>query len=116
MLREDLRIGLEGGLRAAFGRRADAADFARGDAALVFLMVDVAVAADFDFAPFAEEVDDRDADAVQTAGGLVGAFFELAAEFEDGHHAFERGDFAVHLLRRVGRGARRECRGRRPRP
>ena len=41
-------------------------------AALVFLLVDVAVAADLDLAPFGEEVDDGDADAVQTAGGLVG--------------------------------------------
>ena len=79
-VREDLRVGLEGGLGAALGGRADAADFGLGDAAFVFLLIDVAVAADFDFAPFGEEIDDRDADAVQAAGGLVGAFFELAAE------------------------------------
>ena len=69
---------------------ADAADVGLGNAAFVFLVVDLAVAADLDFAPFREEVDHRDADAVQAAGGLVGAFFEFAAEFEDGHHAFER--------------------------
>ena len=74
---------------------ADAADVGLGDAALVLLVVDVAVAADFDLAPFGEEVDDRDADAVQAAGGLVGAFVELAAELEHGHHAFERGDVAA---------------------
>ena len=65
------------GLKVVFVPRlvgvADAADFALGDAALVFLVIDVAVAADFDFAPFGEEVHDRDADAVQAAGGLVGA-------------------------------------------
>ena len=67
--------------------RADAADFGRGHAALVLLLIDVAVAADFDLAPFGEEVDDRDADAVQAAGGLIGALVELAAELEHGHHA-----------------------------
>ena len=66
-----------------------------GHAALVFLLVDVAVAADFDLAPLGEEVDDGDADAVQAAGGLVGALLELAAELEHGHHAFERGDVAA---------------------
>ena len=65
-------------------------------------MVDLAIAADFDFAPFGEEVDDGDADAVETAGGLVGAFFELAAEFEDGHHAFERGHIAASFFGELG--------------
>ena len=77
---------------------ADAADVGLGDAALVLLVVDVAVAADFDLAPFGEEVHDGDADAVQAAGGLVGAFLELAAELEHGHHAFERGDVAADFF------------------
>ena len=81
---------------------ADAADVGLGDAAFVFLLVDVAVAADFDLAPFGEEVDHRDADAVQAAGGLVGAFFELAAELEDGHHAFERGHVAADFFGELG--------------
>ncbi len=99
---EDLRVGLERGLGAAFGGVADAADIGLGDAALVFLVIDVAVAADFDLAPFGEEVHDRDADAVQAAGGLVGAFVELAAELQHGHHAFERGDIAADLLGKLG--------------
>ena len=61
-------------------------------------MADGAVAADFDLAPFGEEVHHGDADAVQTAGGLVGALLELAAELEHGHHAFERGDVAAGLF------------------
>ena len=73
-----------------------------GIAAFVFLVIDLAIAADFDLAPFGEEVDDRDADAVQTAGSLVGAFFELAAEFEDGHHAFERGHIAAGFFGKLG--------------
>ena len=92
---KDLRVGLEGGLGADLVGGADAADVAGRHAALVFLLIDVAVAADFDLAPFGEEVDDRDADAVQAAGGLVGPFAELAAELEDGHHAFERGNTQV---------------------
>ena len=100
---EDLRVGLEGGLGAALGRcgRRGGRRLV-GDAALVFLLVDVAVAADFDLAPFGEEVDDRDADAVQAAGGLVGAFVELAAELEHGHHAFERGDVAAGFFGELG--------------
>ncbi len=94
--------GFECGFRAAFGGVADAADVGLGDAAFVLLVIDLAVAADFDFAPFGEEVDDRDADAVETAGGLVGAFFELAAEFEDGHHAFERGHIAAGFFGKLG--------------
>ena len=47
-------------------------DGALRHAALEFLLIDLAVAADFDLAPFGEEVDGLDADAVQAAGGLVG--------------------------------------------
>ena len=101
-VREDLRIGLERGFGAALGGVADAADIGLGDAAFVFLVIDLAIAADFDFAPFGEEVHDRDADAVETAGGLVGAFFELAAELEDGHHAFERGHIAAGFFGELG--------------
>jgi hypothetical protein len=101
-VREDLWIGFERGLGAALGGIADAADVGLGDAAFVFLVVDLAIAADFDFAPFGEEVHDRDADAVEATGGLVGAFFEFAAELEDGHHAFERGHVAAGLFGELG--------------
>ncbi len=111
-----MRVGLERGFGAALGGVADAADIGLGDAALVFLMEDEAVAADFDLAPFGEEVHHRDANAVQAAGGLVGAFLELAAEFEDGHHAFERGDVAADLFGELRRAFRRGCRGHRLRP
>ena len=33
------------------------------------------------------------ADSVQSAGGLISPFGEFAAEFEDGHYAFEGGLF-----------------------
>ena len=71
---------------------------ASGHAALVLLLVDVALAADLDLAPFGEEVDHGDAHAVQAAGGLVGPFLELAAELQHGHHALERGEAQVGML------------------
>ncbi len=97
-----MRVGFERGFGAALGGVAHAADIGLGDAALVLLVINLAIATDFDLAPFGEEVHDRDADAVQAAGGLVGAFFELAAEFEDGHHAFERGDLAADFFGELG--------------
>ena len=59
-------------------------------------MIDEAIAGDIDFAPFGQKVDDGNADTVQPAGGLLcpfdwAPFGELAAEFEYGHYAFERG-------------------------
>ena len=94
---EDLRVGLEGGLGAAAVAAADAADVGHRHAALVFLLVDVPVAADLDLAPFGEEVDHGDADAVQTAGGLVGPLLELAAELQHGHHALQRREAQVGM-------------------
>ena len=76
-VREDRRVGLEGRLRADLVGGADAAHFARGHAALVLLLIDVPAAADLDLAPFGEEIDDRHADAVQTAGGLISALANL---------------------------------------
>ena len=40
--------------------------------------------------PFRERVDDRDTDAMQTAGNLVGVVVELAAGVQLGHHDFRR--------------------------
>src|SRR5688500_8823529 len=74
---EDLRIGLERGFGADLAAAANARHGADRHAALVLLLVNVAIAADLDLAPLAEEVDHGDADAVQTAGGLIGVFGEL---------------------------------------
>ncbi len=71
---------------------------AGGHAALVFLLVDVSLAADFHFAPFGKKIDHGDAHAVQAAGGLIGALFELAAEFQHGHHALQGGKAQVGVL------------------
>ena len=56
------------------------------------------LAGDLDLAPFGKKVDHGDAHAVETAGGLVRTLLKLAAELEHRHHAFERGDLAIHLL------------------
>ena len=87
---EDRRVGLEGdGGAALFSRRA-AGEIGDGDAALKTLVPFAPVAADGDFQPLGERVDDRNADAVQTAGDLVIVVVELAARVQHGEHHFER--------------------------
>ena len=83
---EDLRIGLEGDLGAALLGRAG--DFQRLDriAAVIALLVDLAVAPDFQVERLRQRVHHRDADAVQTAGDLVAVVVELAAGVQHGHH------------------------------
>ena len=57
-------------------------------AALVGLLIDLAVAPDFEIERFGQRVDDRDADAVQTARHLVAVVVELAAGVQHGQHDF----------------------------
>ena len=59
-------------------------------AALVALIVELAVAPDFDLEFLAERVDYRGADAMQAARDLVHAAIELAARVQHGMHDFER--------------------------
>ena len=61
---------------------------ARRSPALVALLVDVAVAPDFEVEPLRQRVDDRHADAVQAAGHLVAVVVELAAGVQHGQHDF----------------------------
>jgi hypothetical protein len=89
-VREDQGVGLEGGLGAYPIGPPNPPHFPGGHAALVFLLIDVAAAADLDLTPLGEEVDHRHPHAVQPAGGLIGALVELAAEFEHRHHALKR--------------------------
>ena len=62
-------------------------------AALVTLLIDLPVAPDLDVQRLRQRVDDGDADAVETAGDLVGAVFlvELAAGVEHRQHDFGGG-------------------------
>ena len=57
-------------------------------AALVVLLIDLAVAPDFEIERFRQGVDHRDADAVQTARHLVAVVVELPAGVQNGHHDF----------------------------
>ena len=61
------------------------------DAALEFLRVDLAVAADLDAHRLREGIDDRRPHAVEAAGDLVGSAAELPACVEGGHDGFEGG-------------------------
>ena len=94
---EDRGVRLEGGLGAHLVGAADAADLAHRDAPLVLLLVDVPAAAGFHLAPLGEEVDHGHAHPVQSAGGLIGALGELAAELEHGHHALQGGKAQVGM-------------------
>ena len=67
-----------------------------GLALLIFLLVDVAVAEHLRLHVGGEGVDARHAHAVQTARHLVGAFVELTACVQHGHHHFQ--GTLVHLL------------------
>ena len=95
---EDLRVGLEGDLRAALLRRARDLEAAGRIAALVGLLVDLRVAPDLEVERLRQRVDDGDADAVETAGDFVAVVVELAAGVEHGHHDFGRGAAARVLI------------------
>ena len=87
---EDLRVGLEGDLGAALLGRAGRLEIGGRRAALVGLLVDLAVAPDLELERLRERVDDRDADAVQTARHLVAVVVELAAGVEHRQDDFGR--------------------------
>ena len=87
---ENLRVRLEGDLGAALLGRAGGLELRGRHAALVGLLVDLAVAPDFELEASRERVDDRDADAVETARDLVAVVVELAAGVQDGQDDFRR--------------------------
>ena len=81
---------VERGVRAVAGEDA-------GDAAPEADRVGVAVAVDLDVEPGGQRVDHGGADAVQTAGGGVGAAAELAAGVQLGHHDLDAGQAGLGL-------------------
>ena len=83
---ENLRVGPERDLCAALLRRAGHLEIGRRHAALVGLLVDLAVAPDFQLEELRQRVDDRHADAVEAARDLVAVVVELAAGVQDGEH------------------------------
>ena len=96
-VREDGAVGFERHLGAAFAGGAEIVERDGGHAALEPDRMDSAVAVDFHFHPVAEGVDARDADAVESAGYLVGVVVEFSAGVENGEHDFD-GGFAFALV------------------
>ena len=90
---------MEGDLRAGLARFAGGFELRRGDALLVGLLPDFAVAPDFQIEPVGERVHDGNADAVQAAGNFVGVAIEFSAGVQHGHHDFGGGLFfrGVHV-------------------
>ena len=89
-LLEDLRIGRVSDGRAGPPRRLSFLDGALRLAAAVALNKCLAVAANLGDQALAQGVDDAGADAVQSAGHLVGVVIKLAAGVERGEDHFER--------------------------
>ena len=91
-LLEDGRVGPEGDGRAGLLRRLDASELALGLAALRELLHPApAVAVDLHHQAAGQRVDDRDADAVQSAGDLVTIAAELRTRVQRGHDDLGRG-------------------------
>ncbi len=85
---ENLRARLEAQGGAAFIGVADGGERRLRLAQTVFLTMDFAVAPDGEFQKLRQGVDHRHADAMQTAGDLVGAVVEFAAGMQHGHDDF----------------------------
>ena len=72
---------------------------AHGMAALVDLAIELAVARHLDFEPRRQRIDDRYADAMQAARGLVDLGVELSAGMQRGHDDLERRAVGVFRMR-----------------
>ena len=88
---ENLGVGLEADAgAAAVVDLAEVFELALGMAALETHPIELLAARDFDLEPRRQRVDDGDADAVQTARGLVDLGVEFAAGMQRAHDDFER--------------------------
>ena len=90
--------GAERDLRSALLRGAGDLEIGLRLSALVLLLEDLAVAPDFEVELLRQRVDDRHADAVQTARHLVAVVVELAAGVQHGEHDFGRRPAAGVLI------------------
>ena len=88
---ENLRVGPKSDLGAApVGRAAGLFQLALRLAALERHLVEHLLARDLDLHALRQRIGDRDADAMQAAGGLVDLGVELAAGVQHAHDDFER--------------------------
>ncbi len=102
---ENLGIGMEAHPGAALVRRAaELLQLALGLAALEVHVVVLLLAPDVDLHAVGQRVGDRDADAVQAAGGVVDLAVELAAGVQRAHDHFQR-RLVLELRMRVDRNA-----------
>ena len=88
---ENLGVSLEAHLGALDAGLADDLELVHDFAAFIALEIDVLAVADLDLEPLGESVDDRSANAVETARNLVSAAAEFAARVEDGKDDRDRG-------------------------
>ena len=103
---EDLRVGLEAHPRAApVVDAAHVLELRDRQAALEALQIELLAARHFHVEPRRQRVDHRDADAMQAAGGLVGARIELSARVQRGHDDFEGGFLREFRMRVDGDAA-----------
>ena len=97
---EDLRVGQKAHLGAApVQRLADDREPACRLAPLERLPIERLAAGDLDLELFGQRIHHRDADAVKSAGGLVGAAVELSAGVQHRHDDFERRFFGKFRVR-----------------
>jgi hypothetical protein len=87
-VREDGRAGLEAHDRALLGGVAGDGQRRHGIAQAKFHLVGFAIPIDGQPEVIGERIDDRDADAMQTAGDFVRAVIELTAGMQHGHDDF----------------------------
>src|SRR5262249_41178867 len=90
-VREDLRARPEPDEGAPLLSLTDYGQGRRRLTQVVFLLVDLAVAIDGELEVVRESVDDRDADAVESARDLVRSVVELTARVQYGHNDFGGG-------------------------
>ena len=100
---ENLGVGEERDLRPRLLRQPRLDDWPAGDAAVVILLPDLAVAMDLGLEPFGESVHDRDADAVESTRDFIGVVVEFAPGVDLRQNDFE-GAFAAFGVR-VNRNA-----------
>ena len=97
---ENIGVGLEANPGApAVVDLAEILELAFGMTALERHLVELLLARDLDLEQRGEGVDDGDADAVQTARGLIDLGIELAAGMQRAHDDFERGFFRKFRMR-----------------
>ena len=97
-LPEDLGIGPKRDRRSRMGGRADLVELLLRLAVIERNLVLLAIATHLNDDARGKRVDDRDADAVKTAGDLVTATAELTAGMKDGQNDFDRRDLLFGML------------------